>query len=137
MVASLAGTPDPEPHVAVDRTARSRFRVGAWTVDPPANEVSLGGETTKLEPKVMAVLVYRADRRGEVVTRIELESAVWAGTVVTYDALVASIQKLRKVFGDDAKIPQVIETVSKKGYPSTISATTSARTTLPTASPTI
>lgn len=102
--------------MAVDREPTSRFRVGAWTVDPPANEVSLGGETTKVEPKVMAVLVYLADRRGEVVARIELESAVWAGTVVTYDALAATIQKLRKVFGDDAKNPRVIETVSKKGY---------------------
>jgi len=116
MVASLAGIPDTEPHVAVDRVARTRFRVGAWTVNPLANEVSLGGEIAKLEPKVMAVLVYLADRPGEVVTRTELEAAVWAGTVVTYDALVATIQKLRKVFGDDAKNPRVIETVSKKGY---------------------
>jgi len=116
MVAPLAHTPDPELPEAVDRAARSRIRIGSWTVDPSANEVSLDGETTKLEPKVMAVLVYLADRRGEVVTRNELESAVWAGTVVTYDALVASIQKLRKVFGDNAKNPRVIETVSKKGY---------------------
>ena len=57
MVASHSGTPDPETRVAVDRAPRSKFRVGAWTVAPPANEVSLGGETTKLEPKVMAVLV--------------------------------------------------------------------------------
>jgi len=64
----------------------------------------------------MAVLVYLADKRGEVVTRVELEAALWGGTVVTYDALIAAIQKLRKVFGDDARNPRVIETVSKRGY---------------------
>jgi len=112
----FANIPESEPPLAGKTLARSRFRLGEWTVDPAANEVGLSGESTKLEPKVMAVLVYLADRRGQVVTRIELESAVWAGTVVSYDALSAAIQKLRKVFGDDPRRPRLIETVSKKGY---------------------
>lgn len=64
----------------------------------------------------MAVLVYLASHRGEVVTRAELEDYVWAGTVVGYDALGNTIIKLRKAFGDKARDPHVIETISKTGY---------------------
>jgi len=39
-----------------------------------------------------------------------------AGTVVGYDAITNSIQKLRKALGDDPRDPQFIKTVSKKGY---------------------
>ena len=93
-----------------------RFRIGNWTVSPQSNSLSRGDETVRLEPKVMDVLLYLAERPGEVVTREELESSVWAGTVVTYDALTGAIQKLRKAFNDNPRRPRVIETLSKKGY---------------------
>ena len=94
----------------------SGFRLADWEVDPPTNRVIRGEEEVKLEPKVMAVLVYLASRPGETVSRHALESAVWTGTVVSYDAVTGAIQKLRKVFGDDRANPRFIETLSKKGY---------------------
>lgn len=94
----------------------SRFRVAKWHVDPSTNRLSQGGSEIKLEPKVMAVLVYLARRPGQNVTRTELEAAVWTGSVVSYDAVTGAIQKLRKVFDDDPAHPRVIETLSKKGY---------------------
>ena len=64
----------------------------------------------------MAVLDYLACRPGAVVTRQELEDALWAGVVVGYDALSNTIIKLRKAFGDKARAPEVIETIPKTGY---------------------
>jgi adenylate cyclase len=101
-----------EPRIAVSRG----FRIDSWTVEPGLNRVSRAGQTIALEPKVMAVLVYLAERPGMLVTRQELDRAVWSGMVVGYDALTGAIQKLRRAFDDDPRHPRIIATVSKKGY---------------------
>jgi TolB-like protein/DNA-binding winged helix-turn-helix (wHTH) protein/Flp pilus assembly protein TadD len=92
------------------------FRIADWTVEPALTRLTRNGNTVRLEPKVMAVLVYLAERPGQAVSREELEEAVWAGTIVSYDALTGAIQKLRKAFNDDSRRPRIIETLSKRGY---------------------
>ena len=92
------------------------FRIGEWVVDPMANRVRGENGETRVEPKVMAVLVYLAARPGQAVTRSELEAAVWSGVVVSYATVTGAVQKLRKVLDDDPAHPRFIETLSKKGY---------------------
>jgi len=75
-----------------------------------------GEEVVRLEPKTMDVLVYLASRAGEVVTREELEAAIWAPAIVGYDAVTTTVLKLRKAFGDEPRQPRIIETISKRGY---------------------
>jgi adenylate cyclase len=92
------------------------FYIDEWHVDPSTGRIRSGDQETKVEPRVMAVLCYLADRPGQVVAREELEGAVWSGMVVGYDALTSAIIKLRKAFDDDSRKPRIIETVSKRGY---------------------
>jgi adenylate cyclase len=92
------------------------FRVGDWLVEPAVGCVTRDGRSVKLEPKVMDLLVYLARRPAKVLPREELEDAIWAGTVVGYDALTSAIIKLRKAFDDDSRHPWLIETVPKRGY---------------------
>ncbi len=94
----------------------STFYLADWYVDSGANRLCRGDTEVRLETKVMAVLIYLARHRGEVVTRETLERAIWPDTVVGYDALTGCIAKLRKVLGDDPRHPRYIETISKKGY---------------------
>ncbi len=70
----------------------------------------------RLESKAMQVLVYLVEHTGLVVSRGELEEHLWPGRIVTEDAVTNAIAKLRRVFGDDARHPHVIETVPKIGY---------------------
>jgi len=98
------------------RSAAREFQVAGWTVSPTTNRMSLGGETVKLEPKVMEVLVFLADRQGQTVTRDELVGAVWGGTVVSDDAVTNAIIKLRRAFGEEARSSAIIETIPKRGY---------------------
>ncbi len=63
----------------------------------------------------MDLLVYLAERQGQVISREELENNVWAGRVVSYDALTNSMVKLRKALNSSKENP-VIKTVSKRGY---------------------
>lgn len=94
----------------------NRFYVGPWYVDVPLNRIRRNGATVQLEPKIMQVLVRLADRPGEVVRKEELIGAVWSDTFVTDDVLTRSIFELRKVFEDDPRQPQFIETIPRSGY---------------------
>jgi DNA-binding winged helix-turn-helix (wHTH) protein len=85
-------------------------------VDPACGRISHDHKVIKLEPKVMDLLVYLASRPGQVVTREELEKNVWAGRMISYEALTSTVKKLRNAFADDARQPRIIETLSKKGY---------------------
>jgi DNA-binding winged helix-turn-helix (wHTH) protein/TolB-like protein/Tfp pilus assembly protein PilF len=94
----------------------SRLRIGEWAVAPALNQLSAAGKTVKLEPKAMAVLVYLADRPGQVVSREALLSAIWPGVLVGDDSLTQVVIKLRKALGDAAEKPAYIQTISKGGY---------------------
>ena len=87
-----------------------------WQVSSEEGTLSRGNETVHLEPRVMDVLVYLAERPGQVITRDQLERDVWRGALVGYDAVSSTIIKLRKALKDDARQPRIIVTVPKKGY---------------------
>jgi DNA-binding winged helix-turn-helix (wHTH) protein/TolB-like protein/Tfp pilus assembly protein PilF len=101
---------------SADATARTRLQIGEWWADAATNELSRRGETLRLEPKVMEVLMVLAGRPGGVVSREELLSLVWPGVVVGDEALTQSIIKLRRALGDNPRSPAYIETISKRGY---------------------
>ena len=107
-------TVHPEP--PAEAVGAGAFTVGDWTVDPATGHITRGATRVQLEPKAAEVLVYLAQHPGQVVSRQELEAAVWAGRVVSYDAVTNAVIKLRKAFGDDARNPRIIETLSKRGY---------------------
>lgn len=102
----------------------SIFYLDDWQVDPATSRIRLHRKVIKLEPRVMSVLVCLAAHSGQLVTREQLERAVWGDTIVTYDSLAAAIIKLRKAFDDDSRNPRFIETLPKKGYRLLIKATT-------------
>ena len=92
------------------------FRVNDWLVQPQLNLIVGSGRENAIEPKVMEVLVYLAERPGEVLHKERIIQSVWADTFVTDDVLIHAVSELRKAFGDDAKNPHVIQTIAKKGY---------------------
>jgi adenylate cyclase len=84
--------------------------------DPDSARLWSGKREVRLTPKAARVLGMLIGRAGEPVTKEELFSEVWRGTVVGDDALVTCIQELRKALGDDAKKPRFIETRHRRGY---------------------
>ena len=105
-----------DPSKQVEPGQATRFSLADWFVDTDSNRLCKDEIEVKLESKVMAVLVYLARRQGELVSREELEQAIWGKTIVGYDALTGCIAKLRKALHDDPRQPRYIETISKKGY---------------------
>lgn len=92
------------------------FDLSGWHVDPSACVINRDKDVVRLEPKAMDLLVFMASRHGSVISRDELLAEVWAGTVVSDEALTNAIIKLRKALHDDARHPRFIETVPKRGY---------------------
>jgi DNA-binding winged helix-turn-helix (wHTH) protein/Tol biopolymer transport system component len=93
------------------------FRIGELHyVEPSLNSVTGPAGTTRLEPKVMQVLVCLAANAGQVVSKERLMRSVWPDTFVGDDVLTRCISELRRVFGDDVKEPRFIQTIPKSGY---------------------
>jgi Tol biopolymer transport system component/DNA-binding winged helix-turn-helix (wHTH) protein len=93
------------------------FRMGEFHhVEPSLNSVTGPAGTTRLEPKVMRVLVCLAAQAGQVVPKQRLMRTVWPDTFVGDDVLTRCISELRRVFGDDVKEPRFIQTIPKSGY---------------------
>ncbi len=92
------------------------FQLEDWLIEPESGRISRDNQSVHLEPKVMALLVTMAQSPEHVHRRDELLESVWAGTIVSDEALTNAIIKLRKALQDDARHPRYIETLSKRGY---------------------
>ena len=69
-----------------------------------------------LSPKAFDVLEILIARRPNVVSKELLLSEVWAGKVVEEANLAIVVGEIRKALGDDPKSPEIILTVSRRGY---------------------
>lgn len=95
---------------------QKKLKIGEWIVESASGLLFKDDKEHRLEPKAMAVLVYLAENAGEIVTRSELEKSVWQGSIVTYEALTVTINKIRAALEDDSRNPRYIETLAKRGY---------------------
>lgn len=87
-----------------------------WRADRASGELRGPAGVARLEPRVMDLLFLLGSRPGEVLTREELQAALWPDTVVGEDALARLVFKLRRALGDDPKAPRFVETLPKRGY---------------------
>lgn len=94
------------------------IRFGPFELDPGTSELRRNGELIPLAPQPFRLLLALASRPGELLTREALQQRVWdEGTFVDFDrGLNFCILQVRTALGDDAKNPQFIETLPKRGY---------------------
>ena len=92
------------------------LQIGDWQVDPSSGTITRAGESVRLEPKVMAVLLDLASHQGTVRPKEAIIDAVWSDSFVGEAALSRCISELRRTLGDDARNPRYIETLPKRGY---------------------
>ena len=79
----------------------AEFRLGEWLVQPSLNRLSNAEGSVRLEPKVMNLLTFLAQRPGEVVSKDELVASVWEGQFITDTAISRAVAGLRRALGDD------------------------------------
>jgi TolB-like protein/DNA-binding winged helix-turn-helix (wHTH) protein len=100
----------------MDTSTTAKLRVGAWCVDTALGEMTRDGETVRLEPRTLRLLLCLAGRAGEIVSADDVLSQVWPGVIVTPDSVYQAIASLRRVLGDDPKQPTYIVNVPRQGY---------------------
>lgn len=92
------------------------FPLGGLLVQPSTCRVSSNGDETRIEPKVMEVLIVLARSSGRTVSRDELIDACWDGRAVSDDAVSRVVAKVRQL-GRSASPPHfTLETLPKVGF---------------------
>jgi TolB-like protein/DNA-binding winged helix-turn-helix (wHTH) protein len=101
-----------------EKVTRQLVRFGIFDLDVRARSLHKSGIRTKLQGQPFDILVLLISRRGEVVTRDELQRKLWpADTFVDFEHSVnTAVMRLRDALGDSAESPRFIETVPRYGY---------------------
>ena len=92
------------------------FQMGPWFVLPERGLLRRNGEETHIEPLVMDVLVALAVCQGDVMSNDQLIAAAWDNRAVGDDVIVRCIAVLRRNLGDNARSPEYIENIPRRGY---------------------
>jgi len=109
--------------VPMHTLSSQRVRFGAFELDLSTGELRSieapdPNNKVLLREQVFQVLRMLIEREGEIVTREEIQSRLWANdTVVDFDRSInATIKTLRRALGDSADSPRYIETLARRGY---------------------
>jgi DNA-binding winged helix-turn-helix (wHTH) protein/Flp pilus assembly protein TadD len=74
------------------------------------------GEIVHLPARAFDVLLLLLNKRGEIVSKEELLSAIWPDTHVEESSLPVMISSIRRAIGDDGRAQKHIQTVARCGY---------------------
>ncbi len=94
------------------------FFFGDFRLDFRSGELQGKGREIRLQPQPAKLLVLLATHRGEIVTRGEIQKALWGDdTFVDFEhGINFSIKQIREALGDSAEKPRFVETVPRIGY---------------------
>lgn len=94
------------------------YRFGPFELDPEAGELKRAGLVLRLPPQPLRILFLLVSRAGEMVTREEIQQAIWGSeTFVDFDhGINSAIRNIRYVLGDTAEASRYVRTTPRRGY---------------------
>jgi DNA-binding winged helix-turn-helix (wHTH) protein len=94
------------------------FTFGEFELDMGRYQLRRGGFPVKLENLPLELLMLLVKRKGELVTRREIEGQLWGSDVfVDVDqGINTAVRKVRQVLRDRPERPRYLQTVVGKGY---------------------
>lgn len=99
-----------------DETRADTITIGELRIDPAARTVKLSDRDLDLAAREFELLLYLAERRGQVVSKSELLSQVWQYAYRGADKTVdVHVSWLRRKLGESAKQPRYLRTVRRAG----------------------
>jgi len=89
-----------------------KYQIGNFVLDVQARTLSAIDGCQNIRPKTLAVLLYLAQRSGEIVSKQELLDNVWDDVKVDDGVVFQSVRDIRQLFSS----PQIIQNFPRKGY---------------------
>ena len=95
-----------------------QWRFGVFEFDAQTLELRKNGRLLSVRPQPLTLLALLLERPGELVSREEIQSALWPGdTFVDFEQGVNhAIRELRAALGDAADSPRFVQTLPRRGY---------------------
>src|SRR5882757_6573473 len=105
-------------HAVTSAGLTDKVCFGVYELDRDARELRKRGVLIRLQDQPLRVLAILTGRPGEIVTRQELQAQIWGKeTFVDFDqSLNKAVNRIREALNDDARTPQYIETIPRRGY---------------------
>lgn len=94
------------------------YEFGDFHLDCGRFELQRGGQSLRLERKPLELLIFLAEKKGQLATREEIAQRLWQSEVFvdTEHGINTAVRKIRHVLRDDADESRCIQTVTGKGY---------------------
>jgi DNA-binding winged helix-turn-helix (wHTH) protein/tetratricopeptide (TPR) repeat protein len=92
------------------------YEFRGFRLEPAQHRLLYQGEVVPLKPKVLDLLQFLVERRGELIVKEDLMKEIWPDTIVEENNITVSMSILRKTLGEDRENPKFIETVPRRGY---------------------
>ena len=74
------------------------------------------GEPVALKPKILDLLLFLIQSRGQLIAKDDLMREIWPDTIVEENNITVSMSILRKTLRENRRNPQFIQTVPRRGY---------------------
>jgi DNA-binding winged helix-turn-helix (wHTH) protein len=94
------------------------LRFGEFTLDRDRYQLQRGGLEVKLENLPLRLLLMLVNRRGQLVSRREIEEELWGRDVFVdvVQGINTAIRKIRQALRDCPEKPRYLQTLVGKGY---------------------
>jgi DNA-binding winged helix-turn-helix (wHTH) protein len=89
-----------------------KYRVDTFVLDVQARTLSADDSCQSIRPKTLEVLLYLANRAGDIISKQELLDCIWDDVNVDDGVIFQSIREIRKLFGHS----EIILNFPRKGY---------------------
>ncbi|TMO56063.1 winged helix-turn-helix domain-containing protein [Pseudoalteromonas phenolica] len=94
----------------------SSIQFGCCEFNQATQILTLEGKVVELDPRQLALLEFFIANPERIVSRDELQQAIWKQVIVSDNAINKLVANLRKSLDDNPKSPLYIQTVPKQGY---------------------
>ncbi len=89
---------------------------GGWLISTDSGVIRRGDRESRLTLLQMKLLLFLIRNSERVVGKEEILESVWSGAQVEEVVLARCVSEIRRLLGDDARRPQFIQTLPKRGY---------------------
>ena len=92
------------------------YEFSGFRLEEAQQRLLFNGEPVALKPKILDLLRYLIQSRGQLIAKDDLMREIWPDTIVEENNITVSMSILRKTLGEDRQKPRFIQTVPRRGY---------------------